>query len=395
MSDFTYFMKLPEPGSRVKSLLLPWGPEGPPPADQLPAQRPKDYHPLAAWPPIPYTDWAKRRHAASFHRPNDMANRFFLLMHPEVAHEVQARNEVTGGPESVAHANAGYDWVVPYDGNHDNTLPPGFSGCHLVVKDYVVEFTPGNPAFDYTDLVPSPSIDMPGLVWKGMGRRPLAPFHRWFRPGILEEFVESWPVDRDMRPVDPGPFTKDCAEAAAAGIFFTPEALAAVSDPSVPPYPEPEPPRLIRDRRKRYDWTRAAQLLGEGHSVSAVALEIGCARQSLWRAIKVSPQLRAMVEEERMKRASEFAARLDGARMVVLESMLQAACLDRSPHVLVALARMMRLDDGANYVKLAEGLDQIRDQLRRRDALKETKVTRSQPGNLSHLKPENPMIPTP
>lgn len=388
MSDFTYFMKIPEVGSRVKSLLLPWGPEGPPPADQLPAQRPKDYHPLAAWPPIPYTDWAKRRHAASFHMPNDMANRFFLLMHPEVAHEVQVRNSATGGPESVAHDGGGFcEWVVPYDGNHDNTLPPGFSGCHLVVKDMVVEFTPANPGYDYTDLIPSPSIDMPGLVWKGMARRPLAPPHRWFTPGLPEELVDHWPVDRNMDPVPPGPFTKDSAEAAAAGIFFTPEALAAVADPPVPPYPDPEPPRLVRDCRKRYDWTRAAQLLGEGHSVSAVALELGCTRQALWRAIKISPHLRSLVEEERVKRASEFAARLDGARMVVLESMLQAACLDRSPYVLIALAKMMRLHDGANYAKLTDTLDEVR---RLRHPLN---LTKSETGKVSQTKAETDTIP--
>ncbi|WP_155524584.1 hypothetical protein [Oleisolibacter albus] len=342
MSMPVRIMREPPAGSPIDSPMLPWGAEGPPPADRLPATRPEDYHPLAAWPPRPYGDWERRRHAACSAAPNDAANRLFLLLHPEVAHELLVRACTGQGEMSDIHAFR-RGWAVPLDGSFDDTLPPGFAGCRLRVRDGVVVFTP-EPTLghDYTDLIPPPDVDMPGLVWAG---------HAASRPA---------PHQPDTpRPAVPPPAARPPAGPWSGA---TPAAPPPVCSARPRPGPEPDCPAAppARGRTKRFDWARGAMLLGQGHSVTAVALELGCSRQSLWRALKIAPQLRALVEEERMKRAADFAARLDGARGAVLESLILAACHDRNPTVLVHLSRMMRLGEGADYTRLARGLDAVR-----------------------------------
>lgn len=111
-----------------------------------------------------------------------------------------------------------------------------------------------------------------------------------------------------------------------------------------------------RPRRKRYDWAEAARMLAEGASLADVALVLGCSRSAIWRALRRAPGLRAAVAGEMGAAAGEAGSRLWGARAHVADAVLRAAVEDRSPLVLVALMRELRLSGGSYLTPAAAGL---------------------------------------
>jgi hypothetical protein len=69
-----------------------------------------------------------------------------------------------------------------------------------------------------------------------------------------------------------------------------------------------------RGREKPIDWELVALGLASGRGVMAVARDVGCARQTIWRALKRSRALRLRVQQERMALAAEAEARFASLR---------------------------------------------------------------------------------
>lgn len=85
----------------------------------------------------------------------------------------------------------------------------------------------------------------------------------------------------------------------------------------------PSPPPAVVEWTSRIDWAHVAQLLARGHTIPFVADAIGCARTTIWRALKQSNGLRRRLAEEQAKVECQVGARLYGLQPLVADLLEQ------------------------------------------------------------------------
>lgn len=107
--------------------------------------------------------------------------------------------------------------------------------------------------------------------------------------------------------------------------------------------PEPAPSR--RERRKRYDWALAVEMLSRGATIDAVAAAIGCHRSSLFRAIRRAPAMRTAIAQGTFNGMQSAGGRLYASAEALTEALLRSALEDRNPMVLVHLSRSLALSE--------------------------------------------------
>jgi transposase-like protein len=105
---------------------------------------------------------------------------------------------------------------------------------------------------------------------------------------------------------------------------------------------EPEPRARRRGARRVIDWPQAAELLGQGLTIAAVAERVGCAPATLARKRRQDPAFR-----DRLARPHSPEPKPEGSRMPGLRARLQCAVADEvgigNLRVILWLAERLKL----------------------------------------------------
>ena len=81
-------------------------------------------------------------------------------------------------------------------------------------------------------------------------------------------------------------------------------------------------PDAVAGPGRVYDWALIVAMLVEGHPIKEVAKFTGCSRSQIWRILRRSNVARDLLQEVRVRRAVEFATRLELAREASVDLIL-------------------------------------------------------------------------